>query len=198
MRVSAVVLAAGASQRFGPGQNKLLAQWRGRALIEYALGAALNARLAGAVSEVVVVTRADATRLNSIAAGVSSRVVHPPADAPMSSSLKTAVAAVDPAAEGIVLLLGDQPMVTGSMVAALVEVAARSGQGLVRAHFRGFADPVSHPAFVASRHFGLIHQLDADTGFSAAVTRLGLHWLELPFDGDNPDVDYPADLERLR
>lgn len=197
MRVSAVVLAAGSSERFGAGRNKLLAEWRGRTLIEYAIDAATNARLGGVVTEVVVVAQEAVPRIKSLAVAASCRVVHPPPDSPMSASLKTAIAAVDSGAEGVVVLLGDQPLVTGKVVRAVVEVAERSGQALVRARFSGYADPVSHPVFIGRRHFGLIHQLSEDAGLAATVAALGLRWVEVPFAGDNPDIDHSLDLDRL-
>ena len=197
MNVSAVVLAAGTSDRFG-ARDKLLAEWRGRTLIEYVLDAANNARLAGAVTECVVVAPATATRIKSLAVGEGFRVAHPPADAPMSASLKTAISALAPGAEGVVVLLGDQPMVTGDAIRAVIKAAKTSPQALGRAHYRGYADTLSHPVFIGRYHFGLVHQLEGTEGFGATAAKHGLRWTEVWLDGDNPDIDFAVDLDRLR
>ncbi|MGE0439204.1 MAG: NTP transferase domain-containing protein [Gemmatimonadales bacterium] len=195
--ISAVVLAAGSSSRFGENRNKLLAEWRGRTLIEYVIDAATNARVAGLVREVLVVSAADAPRVKSLAVASGCRTVHPPAESPMSASVRTAVAAIDHAAEGMLVLLGDQPMVTQAAIRAVLEAAAGSPQALVRAHYQGIADPVSHPAYIGRYHFARIHQLEGDKGLMARSDEFGLRWTEVWLEGDNPDIDHVRDLGRL-
>lgn len=191
-------MAAGGNGRFEGNRSRLLAEWRGRTLIEYVLAAATNARLAEVVSEVLVIAPLGATRIKSIAVGEGCRVVHPPADSPMSASLKAAIAALEPGAEGAVLLLGDQPMVTGQTIKAVVDGARRSPHAFVRAHYRGFADAVSHPVFIGRHLFGLVHQNDGDAGFGGVAEQHAMRWTEIWLEGDNPDVDSTLDLERLR
>ena len=197
MKVSAVVLAAGKSDRFLGARDKLLAEWKGRTLIEYVFDAVTNARLAGVVTEGVVVTSPSATRIKSLAVGEGFRVLHPPPDASISASLKTAIAGLAPGADGAVVLLGDQPLVTGNAIGAVIRAARNSPQALVRAHYRGYADSVSHPAFLGRNHFGLVHLAEPGEGFVATVDRHGLRWTEVWFDGDNPDIDFALDLDRL-
>jgi len=199
VRVSAVILAAGKSSRFGGGRDKLLAEWRGRTLIEHVLAAAINAKLAGVVTEIIVVAADDAPRVKSIAIADSCRVVHPTApEAGISASLRAAVAALAPGADGAVILLGDQPMVSPAVIAEVIAAAKESPQALVRAHYRGNADMLSHPVFIGRNHFGLVHQTSADQGFQAIAERHQLKWTEVWVVGHNPDVDFAADLDRLR
>lgn len=199
MRVSAVILAAGKSSRFGGGRDKLLAEWRGRTLIEHVLAAALNAKLAGTVTEVVVVASTDAPRIKSLAIADSFRVVHPQdPEGGISASLRAGIAALAPGAEGAVILLGDQPMVRAEVIAEVVEAAAGSPQVLARAHYRGNADMLSHPVFIGRHHFGLVHQTAADLSFQAIAERHRLRWTEVWVEGHNPDIDFQTDLERLR
>lgn len=197
-QVSAVVLAAGANRRFAGPHSKLLSEWRGRTLIEHVLEAAANARLAKLVSEIVVVAPADAARLKSLAVAVECRVCHPPPDGPLSESLKAALAAIDPRADGIVILLGDQPLVTQRVIKALLDKAGASPRALARVHYSGVADPVSHPVYIGRDHFRLVHELEGDEGFRVATERLGLRWSEAWVEGDNPDVDHTFDLTRLK
>lgn len=199
MRVSAVILAAGKSSRFGGGRDKLLAEWQGRTLIEHVLAAAITAKLAGTVTEVIVVAATDAPRVKSIAVADSCPVVHPKdQEGSISASLRAGIAALAPGAEGAVILLGDQPMVRPEVIAEVIKAAEESPQALVRAYYRGNSDMLSHPVFIGRNHFGLVHQTSADQGFQAIAERHQLKWAEVWIVGHNPDVDFAADLERLR
>ena len=199
MRVSAVILAAGKSSRFGGGRDKLLAEWQGRTLIELVITAATRAKLAGTVTEVIVVAAADAPRVKSIAVADSCRVIHPSdPTGGISASLRAGIAALAPGAEGAVILLGDQPMVRPEVITAVIKAADESPQALVRAHYRGNADMLSHPVFIGRNHFGLVHQTSADQGFQAIAQFHQLKWTDVWVSGHNPDVDFAVDLERLR
>jgi molybdenum cofactor cytidylyltransferase len=196
-KLSAIVLAAGSNRRFAGSHSKLLAEWRGHTLIEYVLEAACNARVAGLVSEVLVVVPAAAPRLKSLVAASGCQAVSVPQDGARSASLRAGIGGIDPAADGAVILLGDQPMVTQRAIRAVVERASGAPRALVRTHYRGLADPVSHPALIGRDHFHLVHRMQEEEGFHAATERLGLRWVEVAADGDNPDVDYVHDLSRL-
>lgn len=199
MKASAVILAAGTSSRFGGGRDKLLAEWRGRTLIEYPIEAAVRARNEGIVFECVVVTRPDATRVKSFAAAESCRVAYPDPrhGSGISATLKAGIAALGPGADGAVVLLGDQPMITAAAVGAVVAAAKGSPQALVRAYYRGNADLLSHPVFIGRNHFGLVHETGPEQGFQALVEARRLRWTEVWIDGHNPDIDFAADLDRL-
>lgn len=199
MKVSAVILAAGTSTRFGGGRDKLLAEWKGRTLIEHVLAAALNARLSGVVTECIVVVAPEAPRIKRLAVDDGSRVVHPNVpDGGISASLRAGITALAPGAEGAVILLGDQPLVKAEVIAAVIAAAKGSPQALVRAHYRGNADMLSHPVFIGRYHFGLVHQTSADQGFQAVAEQHRLKWTEVWVEGHNPDIDFAADLDRLR
>jgi molybdenum cofactor cytidylyltransferase len=199
VNVSAVILAAGKSTRFGGGRDKLLAELQGRTLIEHVITAAVTAKLRGVVTEVIVVAAADAPRVKSIAVADSCRVIHPqdPASG-IAGSLKAGIASLAPGADGAVILLGDQPMVRAEAIGLVVKAANESPQALVRAHYRGNADQLSHPVLIGRNHFGLVHQTTADRGFQAMAEQHELRWTEVWIDGHNPDIDFAADLERLR
>lgn len=113
------MLAAGAGTRFLPGPggpHKLLAPWRGRPLVSWAVGVALDAGL----DRTWVVTGAV-----DLAAALPDGVeilVNPGWASGQASSLQVAVSAARKAAlDAIVVGLGDQPLVP---VAAWREVAA--------------------------------------------------------------------------
>jgi molybdenum cofactor cytidylyltransferase len=113
--VAGVVLAAGASTRFGA--NKLLAEVEGEPLVRRAARVALEAGL----SPVVVVTGHQATLAEAALAGLGCRAVRNPDPARgQGSSLRAGLDALPPGAEAAVVLLADMPRVAPRMIAALV------------------------------------------------------------------------------
>jgi len=198
--VTAVILAAGRGTRFGAGQDKLTATWRGRALIEYPIGAASAARERGVVAEVVVVTRPGAEGIRAVAAEAGCRLVFPDPSqgSGLAASLKAGIRAAGPEARGVVLLLGDQPLVTPEAIAAVIAAAGESRNALVRARYRGNPDSPGHPVFIGRDRLDLVDAATDDAGLRGLVEEHGLVWTELWLEGDNPDVDVAADLTRLR
>ncbi len=129
MTVAAVVLAAGGGTRFGGTEHKLLAGFRGRPLVSWALSAATGA----ALDEVAVIV--GAVDLGAaVPEGV--RVIENPEWASgQASSLQEAVRwALQRHHDAIVVGLGDQPLVPSSAWATVaasprpVAVATFDGQ----------------------------------------------------------------------
>ena len=190
--VHALVLAAGAGSRFGGG--KLAAPWRGRALLD----GALDAALAAPVDSVVVVTGADPA-VEAIARtrpDARLRTVHAADHAEgLSASLRTGIAALPSDAVGALVFLGDMPLapqgVLRPLVEALVEGAAAAVP--VRGGVRG------HPAALSRLLFAELAQLEGDRGAGALLDRLGDAVVRIETDdpGALIDVDRPDDLAGL-
>ena len=121
--VAAVVLAAGESRRFGGA--KQLAELDGRTLLEHVLALADEAGLAPIVAVVPVwLTRPrvdDDDRLHWVR--------NPYPERGMSHSLRLGFDALGPGATAAVILLGDQPTVPATAIAALL--AARGEKPIV-------------------------------------------------------------------
>ncbi|UFN50347.1 molybdopterin-binding/glycosyltransferase family 2 protein [Roseomonas sp. OT10] len=134
-RVAAVILAAGLSRRMGP-RNKLL--------VPDAAGVPMVARvadhaLASAAEPVIVVTGHQHEAVEQALAGRPLRLAHAPGHAEgLSASLRAGLAAVPEEAEGVLVLLGDMPLVSGAVLDRLIE---------------GF-DPVAGRAIVQPVHAG--------------------------------------------
>lgn len=129
MTVAAVVLAAGAGSRFDGDAHKLLADLRGRPVVEWAVRAALG----GALDEVIVVTGAVA--LDGIVAAGVRLVDNPRWREGISTSLRAGVAAADERGhEAAVIGLGDQPFIKA---AAWTRVAAAAHAPIVAATYDG-------------------------------------------------------------
>ncbi|HET9727801.1 MAG TPA: nucleotidyltransferase family protein [Acidimicrobiia bacterium] len=185
MSVAAAVLAAGRGVRFGGEQPKALLQLRGRALIAYALEAALAS---GCAPVVAVVSD------ESVADAATDAVVLRNADPArgIASSLHCALTYLEPEASvtAVVVGLADQPAVGAE---AYRRVAASEAPLAVATYGGRRANPVR----IDRAMWPAAMQLAGDTGARALFERFGV--VEVPCDGtgDPADVDTPADLAAL-
>ncbi|MBD0275572.1 MAG: NTP transferase domain-containing protein, partial [Acetobacteraceae bacterium] len=134
-RVAALVLAAGRSRRMAP-LNKLLVQDRD--------GAPMVARVVDNVlgshaRPVVVVTGHERERVEEALAGRPVRFVHAEDYAEgLSASLKAGLAALPPDLDGVVVCLGDMPLVAGPLVDKLIAAFdPEEARAIVMPTFRG-------------------------------------------------------------
>ncbi|EWM64915.1 4-diphosphocytidyl-2C-methyl-D-erythritol synthase [Micromonospora sp. M42] len=186
MFVTGLVLAAGASVRLG--EAKQLLPYRGRTLLDATLDLArscafdqLLVTLGGAAD--LIRDRVDLTGVQVVENAEFSTGC--------GSSVRAATQAVDPRADGLVLLLGDQPGVRAADVRRVA--AATTPLAVCR-----YADGLGHPFWFARDVLPELRVLHGDK----AVWKLlhsGRHPVtEIPVDGPVPiDVDTRADYRRL-
>jgi molybdenum cofactor cytidylyltransferase len=190
-RIAVAVLAAGRGSRFGGDDPKCLQQWHGRALVEWALDAAL----ASGLSPVLLVSGYERHRVDAAApAGVD--VVHSPRwREGIAHSLRAALGELEGhASVGAVCVgLADQPRV-GAEAYRRLAAAFGTGAQLAVATYGGRR---GNPVLVARSLWPEAHELDGDAGARVLMQRHPV--VEVPCDGTgNPaDVDTPADLENL-
>ena len=190
-RVLGVVLAAGGSTRMG--RPKQLAELDGRPLLAHvltAVGAAPVDRvivtLGGAASEVL--DRVDLGRAEPL-------VVERWAEG-MGHVLASALAQAGDDWAAVVVLLGDQPLVTGQVVARLVE-AWRAGAGpMVTATYGGRP---GNPKLFDRQLLPDLLRLTGDTGARdlLAAHPERVHRVEVGDLGSDADVDVEAEHERV-
>jgi molybdenum cofactor cytidylyltransferase len=203
-RVLGLVLAAGGSARMG--RPKQLAQLDGRPLLAHVLAAldeppvdrgsgglkpsppvdrvvvALGGA-AGAVLERVELGRAEPLVVEGWAAG-------------MGHVLAATLGQAGDDWAAVVVLLGDQPLVSGGAVARVVE-AWRSGAGpVVTATYGGRP---GHPKLFDRRLLPDLLRLTGDTGARDLVAAHPewVHQVEVGDLGSDADVDVEADLDRV-
>jgi molybdenum cofactor cytidylyltransferase len=190
-RISAVVLAAGAGSRFGGG--KLLAEYRGRPLIEATL---LGLREAP-VDETIVVVGDDAEGMRDLCESYGVRLVENPEWAEgMATSVKKGLAACSPDADATVVVLGDQPLVGAKAVERLVE--AHEGGAIVAVATYG--GERRNPALFARGTWPMVEEeLSGDEGARGFLRRHPEMVTEVPCGdvADPTDVDTVEDLRRL-
>jgi molybdenum cofactor cytidylyltransferase len=196
MAIPGIILAAGASHRFG--QNKLLIPLGGHAVLYHALQAALTAPL----DPVILVLGYESDKalhaLEELRGSPKLRVLKNPHWAQgRAESLKLGLAAVPAHAPGAVVLLGDMPLVTPALI-------ARVAQAFLRAHtlcfpiYRGLP---GRPVAIPQELFGEFAQLCGD---ASGLPILQKYWeraikIELAPDEEPTqwDIDTPEDLERM-
>lgn len=152
MSATIVVLAAGGSRRLG--QPKQLLVYRGATLLDATLA---TARAAG-LGQVVVALggAADAVREQVDLRDVDV-VLNPDFGAGCATSIRTALTRVRADAEGVVLLLGDQPGVTVDTIDALVAGAGDHAVGVC-----AYDDGLGHPLWFHRMMFDTLSGLHGD------------------------------------
>jgi molybdenum cofactor cytidylyltransferase len=184
---TAIVLAAGSGTRFGGG--KLLASLGGRPILQHVLDALAEAGL----DDVIVVLGDEAATIEpAIAWRGERRVLNPDPDRGLAGSVRLGLAAVGPGADGVLIVLGDQPAITGGLVRQVLDAAASVDRPVVVPRFAD--DSARNPIHLARAAFGLVEEVHGDRGLGPVLAAHPELVHEVPVDGSNPDVDRPADL----
>jgi molybdenum cofactor cytidylyltransferase len=189
VKVVAIVLAAGASSRFG--SSKLLAPLRGRPVLQHTLDAVAAAGL----SDVVVVLGEGADDIEAaIEWRAERRVANPRPMDGLSSSLRVGLdaAADDESVLAVLVVLGDQPAVRPDVMREIVAAARRSPAPFVRPRYAD--DPAPNPVLVRRAAWATAAGLSGDRGLGPLLAERPELVLQVQVDGVNPDIDTPADL----
>ena len=110
-----------------------------------------------------------------------------------SSSISAALPVIEPSAEGIVLFLGDQPLVRPSAVSALV-AQARTAELAVCS----YADGLGHPFWLGRGLFDRLATLHGDKAVWKLVDAAGDDLVKVSVEGPVPiDVDTEEDYQAL-
>lgn len=187
-RAAGVVLAAGASSRFGA--DKLAAGFQGRPILQHVLDAATDAGL----QPVIVVTSGERAALDWRGA---RPVVNPDPSRGLSSSLATGLDAL--AAEDhhgrVVVLLGDQPLVAVATIERLLAAASDPARPILVPRYADGRP--GNPVVLEETAWPIARALTGDRGMSQLFGARPDLVRYVAVEGSNPDVDTPADLERL-
>lgn len=200
LELAALVLAAGASSRFGgePGA-KLLAEVDGQPMLQrvleevYSFGPAVT----------VVVLGNGAVRVEeAIAWRDEIRVRNHQPERGLSSSLQVGIDALralpDPF-DGAFIVLGDQPRLQADTMRALAVAAANARPAdrpviVPRYDTKG----PRNPALLLRPAWSWVDELEGDHGLGRLIETRPNQVLVVAAQGRMPDVDTPEDLERLR
>ncbi|MBN1537834.1 MAG: putative selenium-dependent hydroxylase accessory protein YqeC [Anaerolineales bacterium] len=187
--VAGIILAGGASQRYG--EPKQLLVWQGQPLIKRVVETALGAGL----SPVVVVTGAVDEPIRDALREMPVQIVHNPHwEEGQSTSVKTGLSALPENTGAGVFLLADQPRVTVNLVRALVELHASTLSPIVAPQVAGQrANPVLFDRSV----FPEFKNITGDKGGRDLFSRYPPAWVPWHDVNLTLDIDTPDDFQQL-
>lgn len=192
MKLAGLLLAAGGATRFG--SPKVLANYRGEPLVRRAVHLLLPRCPAGVH---VVVGASEAGVRGALASettgGKVTLVVNPDWSRGLSTSLVQGVAALPPAADAVLILLCDQPAITGDDLDALI-AGWQVEPALIAA--AGFSDRLGPPVIIPREFWPQLAALRGDQGARSLLEWHAEHTtVVMPHAA--LDVDTPEDLARL-
>jgi molybdenum cofactor cytidylyltransferase len=200
-RVAALILAAGAGRRFSPRLGgKLLADLDGRPLLWHVME---TVRAFGPAATVVVLGHGASEVERAIAWRAEIRVVNRAPERGLASSIQAGVRALEVLPEpldGAFIVLGDQPGLRREVMETLTLAAGGRTDArrlVIVPRYAADAGP-RNPVLVLRSGWSLVDALAGDHGLAPLIEARPDLVLDVPVAGSMPDVDEPADLERLR
>ena len=156
LRVSAILLGAGESKRMGT--DKLSLPWGRKTVFEHSLETLLRSK----VKEVVTAIRdSKRTIVSNIKDPKLRVVINPYYKKGMSTSIRRGLQAIDPRSRGILIALGDQPLVKTRTVNALINAFVQRRGTIIVPSFYGRQ---GHPVIFHRRYLKELLKLKGDVG----------------------------------
>ena len=187
--IRACVLAAGTSSRFGA--TKLVQLLRGRPLVQHALLAAGGA----CGEEVYLVIGHDQESVLTASAGLCNNVVvNTDYQDGIGTSIAAGVRACESGADAVIILLGDQPLITTEHLSSLIDHWSGADNQIVASVFEGIKGPLilfPRKAFVA------MSELGGDSGAKSLLADASFDVCTVDCPQAGIDVDTPETLADL-
>lgn len=189
IRVAALVLAAGSSQRMGL-ENKLLARIRGKSMVSRVVSSLSGSEIE--IDHIAVVTGYQCEQLEAELAGMPVAFVHNDQYRQgMASSLRRGITALPAMVDVAMVVLADMPFLQDRELNLLLE-ACRAGNAkdiIVPVHRGGRGNPVLWPRY----YWPEICELQGDQGAKSLVKKYSVHVVEVVVDktGCFVDIDTP-------
>ena len=191
--LAAVVLAAGASKRFGEG-NKLHAEICGKTVIRHVLELVSSHDF----SHRLLVANAGDQQTQNLARQFQFTVaINSEAEHGIGTSISCGVDAIERTdIDGIAIFLADMPFILAASVGAVVhEFSQLDGKKIVRPIFQNRA---GHPVIFPSRFASRLKELQGDQGASTFMKHYSRETknLETNDPGTIRDIDLQTDLKK--
>ena len=191
--ISAILLAAGRSSRFG--EEKLLQLVGGKRLVDWSL----ESLLASVVEEIVVVCSVKSAGwiLPSTPAGRLRTIINPSPEFGMSSSIQCGIGACSNESEAALMAHADMPLIDTAIINAMATTWKKSIQKIVVPRAQGRQ---GNPVIIPRKFWPEILELRGEVGCKSI---LGMHsdeieWVEFEDDRVLFDVDSTSDLVRWK
>ncbi len=194
LSISAILLAAGESNRM-EGRNKLLLSIGGRPLLQRSLDTLLNSKL----NEIVVVLGYQQELLLPLVSGARVKTCYNEhyKEGHMSSIYAGWQALTAPC-DGVMICLGDQPLLTATDIDTLIAAFAERGRrSIVMPNYQGQR---GNPIIFAYQYRTRVLQNDRSRGCRYLIDENPDQVAHLPMETDHVivDIDTPAAYEAVR
>lgn len=184
-----VVLAAGTASRYG--STKQLAEYAGQPLVSRAIRAA--EAVCGANS--VLVTGNDWRKVAQACAPLKGfMVVNEEYADGIGGSLSAGVRSVAEVAGAVLILLTDQPLVTGEHLRNVIDSWRSDPNSIVASAYAGTEGP---PVIFPQAFFADLMALTGDRGARSVLVTNADRVRTISFEDAAADIDVPGDLEKL-
>lgn len=190
-RIGAIVLAAGQSSRMG--SPKQLAPFDGKPLIRHATEIVLASR----ARSVAVVLGSSAMRIAPALNGLPVRIaMNQRWPEGMGTSIQAGLDALaEDDLDGVLLTLGDQPLVTSSHLDSLIATQESTGKAVVAAEYAG---TVGIPVLFMRSMFAQLRGLAPDKGCKSVIVGNKSEAAFVACPEAECDVDTPEDLAAVQ
>jgi molybdenum cofactor cytidylyltransferase len=189
--ISGVILAAGQSKRLGTPKQLLVLDGEPvlRHVVRNATGSALD--------QVILVLGFQAAEIyDAVGEWGQNLVINSDYASGQSSSLRLGLGVVDPKAEAVLFLLGDQPQVTAEIIDSVTD-AFRKGCG--RIVMPSYRRTPSNPVLFGREFFPELARVTGDEGARSVVEAHRDEVFTVEIDAGPPlDIDTEEDFEHLR
>ncbi len=189
-KVSCIILAAGKSTRMG--QQKLLLPYDGKPMIRSIVEKSLNSN---SDQTIVVIGSHKEELTKELAEYAVNLVENILFEEGMLSSVKAGFATIHPETGAVIVLLGDQPMVSEEVINHLISVFQKTAKGLIIPTFNGKR---GHPVLISSKYRQSIQMLNPEIGLRDLFLKNSQDILEIEVQTDDvlKDIDTPEDYQR--
>ncbi len=185
-----MLLAAGASARLGT--PKQLLRYNGQTLLQHLVQTAASSK----ASPLITVLGANANIiLPELHENKHPVIVNTEWRSGMASAIVCGIEELlklSPAADGVILMVCDQPYVTASLLDELIAAQHSTGKPIITSHYENIPGP---PALFHKSIFPELLELKGDTGARKIVQQHGDEIATIPFPKGNIDIDTQADYE---
>ena len=193
-RIGALLLAAGQSRRMG-GPNKLLAELDGVPMV----ARVAQRLLASRARPIIAVLGNQADAVDSVLGKLPvERVRNPEFAAGLSTSLKRGIAALTSDLDGVIVCLGDMPLISGRHLDRLIAgFNPLEGRAIIVPTRRGKR---GNPVLWSRRFFAEMAELAGDVGAKHLIGEHAELVAEVEMDDDAVlvDIDTPEALDAFR
>jgi len=188
-QVSAIVLAAGSSQRMG--RSKQLLPLGPKPVIRHCLDGIISA----GILDIVVVLGTDGEEIAAAVSGMPVRtVVNPDPRSDMAGSVRLGLRQADRASTGVLICLADHPLVSSGTIKGLLNVHHSGPDSILIPLYQGRR---GHPTLFPRKAIEDIFSLE--TLRDVIARRAGsVRAMDVDDEGVVLDLDTPEDYERIK